>query len=188
MRCVEIFDRFDDAREQYQDRFQHVLVDEFQDTNFAQARLATLLAGKWRNIFVVGDADQGIYSFRGATIKNLLDFERDWPDAHVVTLEENYRSTQTILSAANAVIQNNIARLPKALWTQSAAGELITRYHAQNEHDEASWVVDEVRRLQELGAALSDIAVFYRTNAQSRVLEETMAREEMPYRVIGGVR
>ena len=144
MRTVEIFDRFPDALKHYQERFTHVLVDEFQDTNFAQARLATLLAGKWRNIFVVGDADQGVYSFRGATIKNLLDFERDWPDAQVVTLEQNYRSTQNILAAANAVIENNLMRKPKSLWTQSAAGELITRYHAQNEHDEAGWVASEI--------------------------------------------
>jgi DNA helicase II / ATP-dependent DNA helicase PcrA len=188
MRTVEVFDRFPDALKHYQERFTHVMVDEFQDTNFAQARLATLLAGKWRNIFVVGDADQGIYAFRGATIKNLLDFERDWPDARVVTLEQNYRSTQNILSAANAVIENNVMRKPKSLWTQSAAGELITRYHAQNEHDEAGWVADEIGRLKDHGYALADVAVFYRTNAQSRVLEEILAREEIPYKVVGGVR
>ena len=188
MRCVEIFDRFPDALEQHQDRFQHVLVDEFQDTNFAQARLATLLAGKWHNIFVVGDADQGIYAFRGATIKNLLDFERDWPDAKVFTLEQNYRSTQTILNAANAVIENNIMRKPKSLWTESAGGDLITRYHAQNEHDEAGWVAQEIDRLVEHGYQLANVAVFYRTNAQSRVLEEIFSQEKIPYRVIGGVR
>jgi DNA helicase-2/ATP-dependent DNA helicase PcrA len=188
MRCVEIFDRFPDALEQYQDRFQHVLVDEFQDTNFAQARLATLLAGKWRNIFVVGDADQGIYAFRGATIKNLLDFERDWPNARVFTLEQNYRSTQTILSAANAIIENNVMRKPKSLWTESSGGDLITRYHAQNEHDEAGWVAQEIDRLVEHGYSLSDVAIFYRTNAQSRVLEEVFSSEKIPYRVIGGVR
>jgi DNA helicase-2/ATP-dependent DNA helicase PcrA len=188
MRVVEIFDRFPDALKQYQERFQHVLVDEFQDTNHAQARLATLLAGKWRNIFVVGDADQGIYAFRGATIRNLLDFERDWPEAHVITLEQNYRSTQTILAAANSVIENNVMRRPKSLWTQEAGGELITRYHAQNEHDEAAWVADEIKSLRENGRALQDLAIFYRTNAQSRVLEETFSREELPYRVVGGVR
>ena len=188
MRTVEIFDRFDDARAQYQDRFQHVLVDEFQDTNFAQARLATLLAGKWRNIFVVGDADQGIYAFRGATIRNLLDFERDWPDAYAITLEQNYRSTQTILDAANRVIQNNVDRRPKSLWTQGLAGELITRYHAQNEHDEADWVAREITRLKDEGLALGDMAIFYRTNAQSRVLEEVLAQHEVLYKVVGGVR
>ncbi|MFP5298736.1 MAG: ATP-dependent helicase [Actinomycetota bacterium] len=188
MRVVEVLDRFDDARNYYQERFQHVMVDEFQDTNHAQARLATLLAGKWNNIFVVGDADQGIYAFRGATIKNLLDFERDWPNARVITLEQNYRSTQTILEAANAVISNNLMRRPKALWTSSAGGELITRYHAQNEHDEALWVADEIRRLKDKGKAYADIAIFYRTNAQSRVLEEMFSKEEIPYRVVGGVR
>ncbi|HVF52008.1 MAG TPA: UvrD-helicase domain-containing protein [Actinomycetota bacterium] len=188
MRCVEVFDRFPDVLKEYQDRFIHVLVDEFQDTNHAQARLATLIAGKWRNIFVVGDADQGIYAFRGATIKNLLDFERDWPDAHVITLEQNYRSTQTILSAANAVIENNALRKPKSLWTESTAGDLITRYHAQNEHDEAAWVAREAKRLADSGGSLSEIAVFYRTNAQSRVLEEIFSQEGVPYRVVGGVR
>ena len=187
MRTVEIFDRFEDAREHYQRRFDHVLVDEFQDTNHAQARFATLLAERSRNIFVVGDADQGIYAFRGATIRNLLDFERDWTDAHVVTLEQNYRSTQTILSAANAIIENNLMRKPKSLWTQAVGGEPITRYHAQNEHDEARFVVAEATRLRDLGSALSDIAVFYRTNAQSRVLEEVFSAHEVPYRLVGGV-
>jgi DNA helicase-2/ATP-dependent DNA helicase PcrA len=188
MRVVEVFDRFDDALKEYQDRFQHVMVDEFQDTNFAQARWATLLAGKWRNIFVVGDADQGIYAFRGATIKNLLDFERDWPEARVITLEQNYRSTKTILNAANAVIENNVMRKPKSLWTESVAGDLITRYHAQNEHDEAAWVTGEIDRLVEHGYRLADVAVFYRTNAQSRVLEEIFSKEKIPYRVVGGQR
>jgi DNA helicase II / ATP-dependent DNA helicase PcrA len=187
-RVVEVFDRFPEVLGHYQSRFEHVLVDEFQDTNHAQSRLATMLAGKFRNIFVVGDADQGIYAFRGATIKNLLDFERDWEDAHVITLEQNYRSTQTILSAANAVIENNAMRKPKSLWTESTAGELITRYHAQNEHDEAAWVAGEIRRLKDQGHALADVAVFYRTNAQSRVLEEIFSKEEVPYKVVGGVR
>ena len=187
MRCVEIFDRFEDALEHYRNRFVHVLIDEFQDTNHAQARWATLIAGKHRNIFVVGDVDQGIYAFRGATIKNLLDFERDWPEAHVITLEENYRSTRTILDAANAVIENNVMRKPKTLWTRSAAGEPIVRYHAENEHDEAGWVAEEVKRLRDNGHALADLAVFYRTNAQSRVLEEVFSAKELPYKVVGGV-
>ncbi len=187
-RSVEVFDKFPEALGHYQTRFEHVLVDEFQDTNHAQARLATLLAGKHRNIFVVGDADQGIYAFRGATIKNLLDFERDWPEAHVITLEQNYRSTETILNAANAVIENNAMRKPKSLWTESSGGDLITRYHAQNEHDEALWVAREVARIKDLGYALADMAVFYRTNAQSRVLEEMFSKEEVAYRVVGGVR
>ena len=187
-RCVEVFDRFPEVLGHWQSRFEHVLVDEFQDTNHAQARLATMLAGKSRNIFVVGDADQGIYAFRGATIKNLLDFERDWPEAHVITLEQNYRSTQTILNAANAVIEHNAMRKPKSLWTESTAGELITRYHAQNEHDEALFIAEEIDRLGQMGNALSDVAVFYRTNAQSRVLEETFSKQEIPYKVVGGVR
>ncbi|HYN35507.1 MAG TPA: 3'-5' exonuclease, partial [Actinomycetota bacterium] len=188
MRVVEIFDKMPGVLEYYQNRFKHVLVDEFQDTNHAQARLMTLLAGKWRNIFVVGDADQGIYAFRGATIKNLLDFERDWPDTHLITLEQNYRSTSTILNAANAVIENNVMRKPKTLWTQSMAGEPITRYHAQNEHDEAAWLADEAERLRdENDLQLSDMAVFYRTNAQSRVLEEIFSQKQLPYRVVGGV-
>jgi DNA helicase-2/ATP-dependent DNA helicase PcrA len=187
-RVVEIFDRFPEVLGHYQSRFEHVLVDEFQDTNHAQSRLATMLAGKHRNIFVVGDADQGIYAFRGATIKNLLDFERDWDDAHVITLEQNYRSTQTILNAANAVIENNAMRKPKSLWTESTAGELIIRYHAQNEHDEAAWVAHEIKRLHDMGNALADVSVFYRTNAQSRVLEEIFSKEEVPYKVVGGVR
>lgn len=187
MRCVEVFDRFPDALHSYQERFQHVLIDEFQDTNHAQARWATLLAGKWRNIFVVGDADQGIYAFRGATIRNLLDFERDWPEARVVTLEQNYRSTKTILRAANAVIENNVARKPKELWTELPTGDPVVRYRAQNEHDEAAWVADEVVKLREHGRPLSDVAIFYRTNAQSRVLEEVFSQREVPYRLVGGV-
>jgi DNA helicase-2/ATP-dependent DNA helicase PcrA len=188
MNVVEIFDRFPETLARYQDRFEHVLIDEFQDTNYAQSRLGTLLAGKFRNIFVVGDADQGIYAFRGATIKNLLDFERDWPEARAITLEQNYRSTQTILNAANSVIENNAMRKPKSLWTESAAGDLITRYHAQNEHDEAAWVSGEVERLKGNGYAMKDIAVFYRTNAQSRVLEEIFSKDGVSYRVVGGVR
>ncbi|MGH2557134.1 MAG: ATP-dependent helicase, partial [Actinomycetota bacterium] len=169
MRTVEIFDRFQEVLQAYQHRFEHVLVDEFQDTNHAQARLATLLAGEWQNIFVVGDVDQGIYAFRGATIKNLLDFERDFPDASIVTLEQNYRSTKTILDAANAVIENNVMRKPKVLWTELGIGDPIVRYLAQNEHDEAAWVADEARRLhEEMAFPYADMAVFYRTNAQSR--------------------
>ena len=187
MRTVQVFDKHPDALARYQGRFRHVLIDEFQDTNHAQSRLATLLAGKWRNIFVVGDADQGIYAFRGATIKNLLDFERDWPEAKVVTLEQNYRSTRTILDAANAVIENNAMRKPKALWTAQEGGENIVRYHASDEHDEAAWIALEVRKLSEQGHPFADVAIFYRTNAQSRVLEEAFNAATLPYRVVGGV-
>ena len=187
MRTVEVFDKHPNALARYQNRFRHVLIDEFQDTNHAQSRLATLLAGKWRNIFVVGDADQGIYAFRGATIKNLLDFERDWPEAKVVTLEQNYRSTKTILDAANAVIENNAMRKPKELWTSEDGGELIVRYHASDEHDESAWITHEVRKLSEQGHPFADVAIFYRTNAQSRVLEEAFNAATLPYRVVGGV-
>ncbi len=187
MRTVEVFDRHEHALARYQNRFRHVLIDEFQDTNHAQSRLATLLAGRWRNIFVVGDADQGIYAFRGATIRNLLDFERDWPDAKVVTLEQNYRSTRTILDAANAIIENNHMRKPKALWTAQEGGERIVRYHASDEHDEAAWVAQEVRKLSDRGHPYVDLAIFYRTNAQSRVLEEAFNASSLPYRVVGGV-
>ena len=187
MRCVELFDRFPHVLDYYSNRFQHVLIDEFQDTNQAQATWARLLAKKWRNIFVVGDADQGIYAFRGATIKNLLDFERDWPDARVITLEQNYRSTKSILAVANAVIENNIARKPKELWTDLPTGDPVTAFRAQNEHDEAAWVADEAARLRDDGTPLQDIAVFYRTNAQSRVLEEVFSQREVPYRLVGGV-
>ena len=187
MRTVEVFDKHPNALARYQNRFRHVLIDEFQDTNHAQSRLATLLAGKWRNIFVVGDADQGIYAFRGATIKNLLDFERDWPEAKVVTLEQNYRSTKTILDAANAVIENNAMRKPKELWTAEDGGELIVRYHATDEHDESAWITHEVRKLSEQGHPFADVAIFYRTNAQSRVLEEAFNAATLPYRVVGGV-
>ena len=187
MRCVELFDRFPNVLSYYQDRFQHVLIDEFQDTNQAQATWARLLAKKWRNIFVVGDADQGIYAFRGATIKNLLDFERDWPEARVITLEQNYRSTKSILAVANAVIENNISRKPKELWTDLPAGDPVVAFRAQNEHDEAAWVADEAARLRDHGTQLQDMAVFYRTNAQSRVLEEVFSQREVPYRLVGGV-
>ncbi|MGH2746426.1 MAG: ATP-dependent helicase [Actinomycetota bacterium] len=187
MRCVEVFDRFPDALSHYQSRFVHVLIDEFQDTNHAQARWATLIANKHRNIFVVGDVDQGIYAFRGATIKNLLDFERDWPDARTVTLEQNYRSTRRILDAANSIIEHNLMRKPKELWTEAETGEPIVRYQAQNEHDEAAWVAAEAQRLADQGIALGDMTVFYRTNAQSRVLEEVFSRVEVPYKIVGGV-
>jgi DNA helicase II / ATP-dependent DNA helicase PcrA len=187
MRCVEMFDRFPDVLGYYQTRFQHVLIDEFQDTNGAQATWARMIASKWRNIFVVGDVDQGIYAFRGATIKNLLDFERDWPEARVITLEQNYRSTKTILRAANSVIEHNVARKPKELWTELPEGDPVVRYRAQNEHDEALWVAEEAGKLRDHGHRLEDMAIFYRTNAQSRVLEEIFSRMEVPYRLVGGV-
>jgi DNA helicase-2/ATP-dependent DNA helicase PcrA len=166
-----------------------VLVDEFQDTNRAQSELVTLLGREHRNVFVVGDADQSVYAFRGADIRNILEFEDKFPEATLIVLEQNYRSTQTILDAANAVIANNQQRKPKALWTEQIGGELIQHYHAEDEHDEAAWVAQEMFRLHE-GEPLrwGEMAVFYRTNAQSRVLEEHLVRVGIPYRVIGGTR
>ncbi len=189
MNTVHLFRLYDDVLEEYQDRFRHVLVDEFQDTNHAQYVLAKLLAQRDRNIAVVGDLDQSIYKFRGADFTNVLKFEEDFSDARVITLEQNYRSTQTILSAANAVIENNQMRKPKTLWTEMAYGEPITRYLADNEHEEAAWIVREIERLrEENGTRYGDIALFYRTNAQSRVLEEIFVRMGMPYRVVGSLK
>jgi DNA helicase-2/ATP-dependent DNA helicase PcrA len=175
--------------EHYQERFQYILVDEYQDTNRAQYHLVNLLAAKYRNVCVVGDADQGVYSWRGATIQNLLDFERDYPDAEIFLMEQNYRSTQNILAVANALIQHNVQRKPKSLWTEGPGGELTVRFRADSEHDESAFVAQEIERLHESeGYRYRDVAVFYRTNAQSRVLEDIFMRAGMPYRVVGGVR
>jgi DNA helicase-2/ATP-dependent DNA helicase PcrA len=172
-----------------------VLVDEYQDTNHAQYVLVKELVGPGTDgtppgeLCVVGDADQSIYAFRGATIRNILAFEQDYPDARTILLEQNYRSTQTILSAANAVISRNESRKPKNLWSDAGAGERVVGYVADNEHDEASFVAGEVDRLaDEEGVSHSQIAVFYRTNAQSRVFEEVFIRVGLPYKVVGGVR
>src|SRR5688500_6079455 len=166
-RTVQLFREHPDVLAHYQQRFKHVLVDEFQDTNRAQNELVTLLAAKHRNICVVGDSDQSIYSFRAADIRNILEFEDAFPDATVVVLEQDYRSTQTILDAANAVIANNVGRSPKALWTSAAGGEQVVRYAAEDEHDEASHISSELARLHDReGHRWGDMAVFYRTNAQ----------------------
>jgi DNA helicase-2/ATP-dependent DNA helicase PcrA len=175
--------------EHYQERFPYILIDEYQDTNRAQYQLVNLLAAKYRNLCVVGDADQGVYSWRGATIQNLLDFERDYPDAEVFLMEQNYRSTSSILAVANALIEHNVQRKPKSLWTEIEGGELAVRYRADDEHEEALFVAEETHRLvEEESFRYLDIAVFYRTNAQSRVLEDVFQRAGTPYRVIGGVR
>ncbi|MCU1452563.1 MAG: pcrA [Acidimicrobiales bacterium] len=175
--------------EHYRRRFQHVLVDEYQDTNKVQNELVLQLASGHRNVCIVGDSDQSIYRFRGADIRNILEFEEAFPDATVIVLEQNYRSTQTILDAANAVIANNLGRKPKELWTDSGHGEAIVRYHADDEADEAQWVTHEISKLHEHGdARWGDVAVFYRTNAQSRVVEEHLMRSGIPYKVIGGTR
>jgi DNA helicase-2/ATP-dependent DNA helicase PcrA len=193
MVTVELLRLFPDVADHYRRRFRHVLVDEYQDTNHAQYVLVRELVGPPGSdpgeLAVVGDADQSIYAFRGATIRNILQFEEDYPDATVILLEQNYRSTQTILNAANAVITKNPNRKPKRLWSDQGAGEPIHGYVAENEHDEAAFVAQEVDRLCDEGLARpNDVAVFYRTNAQSRVFEEVFIRVGLPYRVVGGVR
>lgn len=186
---VELFRRHPDILSQYQQRFRHVLVDEYQDTNHVQNELVTLLAGGHRNVCVVGDGDQSVYRFRGADLSNILEFEQAFPDATVILLEQNYRSTQTILDAANAVISNNTARKPKELWTEAVGGAKIKRFNADDEGDEAQWVAHEAAAYHDSGHhRWGDVAVFYRTNAQSRVIEEQFTRSGIPYRVIGGTR
>ena len=173
----------------YQDRFRYIHVDEYQDTNHAQYEIVNMLAAKTRNLMVVGDDDQSIYSWRGADIRNILEFEKDYPEATVIKLEENYRSTKTILAAANAVVENNRGRKPKTLFTANAGGEAITRYFASDERDEARFAAEEVERLlRSEHRTYSDFAIFYRTNAQSRVLEDIFLRVGVPYRLVGGTR
>ncbi|MBL1081419.1 DNA helicase PcrA [Streptomyces actinomycinicus] len=204
MTTVNLLRAFPDVAEHYRRRFRHVLVDEYQDTNHAQYALVRELVGTGEHaeevppgeydlppaeLCVVGDADQSIYAFRGATIRNILQFEEDYPDATTILLEQNYRSTQTILSAANAVIERNESRRPKNLWTNAGQGARITGYVADTEHDEAQFVADEIDRLTDAREARAgDVAVFYRTNAQSRVFEEVFIRVGLPYKVVGGVR
>jgi len=188
MVTVELLGAFPQVLEHYQGRFRYLLVDEYQDTNHAQYRLVKMLAAGHRNICVVGDSDQSIYAFRGADIRNILEFQRDYPDARVVVLDRNYRSTQTILDAANAVISHNLGRQPKHLWTDLGKGDPVTVYRAQDEHDEAAYIAEEVGVLGDAGIPPSGIAVFYRTHAQARVLEEILVRYGVPYQVIGGPR
>jgi DNA helicase-2/ATP-dependent DNA helicase PcrA len=188
MVTVELFAAFPDVLETYQRRFRYVLVDEYQDTNRAQYMLVQQLTAGHRNLCVVGDSDQSIYKFRGADIRNIRDFEKDYPDARVIVLEQNYRSTETILDAANSVIANNTRRTPKHLWSDRGRGVPITRYEAEDEHDEAGFVVDEIERLQTEGYNLADMAVFYRTNAMSRVIEDVFVRRGIPYTVVGSVK
>ncbi|MFH8989011.1 ATP-dependent DNA helicase [Streptomyces sp. NPDC017940] len=195
MTTVHLLRAFPDVAEHYRRRFRHVMVDEYQDTNHAQYALVRELVGpsgegdEPGELCVVGDADQSIYAFRGATIRNILQFEEDYPNATTILLEQNYRSTQTILTAANAVIERNESRRPKNLWTNAGAGARITGYVADTEHDEAQFVADEIDRLTDAGdAKAGDVAIFYRTNAQSRVFEEIFIRVGLPYKVVGGVR
>ena len=200
MTTVHLLQTFPDVRENYRRRFRHVLVDEYQDTNHAQYSLIQQFCGQSfedsgaetvepSELMVVGDADQSIYAFRGADIRNILDFEQDFPAATTILLEQNYRSTQTILNAANAVIGNNRGRKPKRLWSDAGDGERIVGYVADDEHDEARFVSDEIDRLSDSGDLRpADVAIFYRTNAQSRVFEEVFIRTGQPYKVVGGVR
>ena len=188
MITVNLLQVHSDVLAHYQHRFRHLLVDEYQDTNRAQNELVLMLAREHHNVCVVGDSDQSVYRWRGADIRNILEFEEAFPDATTIVLEQNYRSTKTILDAANAVIANNAMRKPKALWTEQVGGELITRYHAEDEHDEAAWVTHEMTRLHGEGRPWGDLAVFYRTNAQSRALEEALVRRAIPYKVVGGTK
>jgi DNA helicase-2/ATP-dependent DNA helicase PcrA len=201
MTTVHLFQAFPEVRETYRRRFRHVLVDEYQDTNHAQYALIRELCGHLETapgqpagiepseLMVVGDADQSIYAFRGANIRNILAFEEDFSDARTILLEQNYRSTQTILTAANSVISQNAGRKPKNLWSDAGEGERLVGYVADDEHDEARFVAEEVDKLTDSGAARpGDVAVFYRTNAQSRVFEEVFIRVGLPYKVVGGVR
>lgn len=182
---IKLFKTYPNVLEEYQDRYKYILIDEYQDTNEAQYTFSKILASKYRNIFVVGDNDQAIYAFRGANYKNILNFEKDYPEAKSVVLEENYRSTKTILNAANDVIKNNKERKSKNLWSNKPVGDKITYKLVGTEKEEASFVADEIKSLLEQGVKEEDIAVLYRTNAQSRVVEEYMLKKNIKYRVVG---
>ena len=189
VRTVNVIELFPEVRERWRRTFRHVLVDEYQDTNHAQYRLLQLLAGEHKNLMVVGDDAQSIYGFRHADVRNILDFEKDFDDVEIVKLEQNYRSTQTILSAANAVIERNREGLRKELWSEGDEGEKVQLNELRDEHEEARWVAGEIARLEEEeGVARSGVAVFYRTNAMSRVLEDTLQRFDVSYQVIGGTK
>ena len=182
---IELFKKYPETLEKYQNLYQYLLIDEYQDTNEAQYILTKLISAKSRRITCVGDDSQSIYSFRGANYKNILNFEKDYKDAKTILLEENYRSTSTILDAANQVIKNNKQRKDKNLWTARGIGEKIKYYRAYNERDEAQYVIRKIKELVNRGIDYKEVAVLYRTNAQSRVLEEEMLKENLPYRVIG---
>ncbi|HEY4094818.1 MAG TPA: UvrD-helicase domain-containing protein [Baekduia sp.] len=187
-RMVNVLELFPEVRARYSATFRHVLVDEYQDTNHAQYKLLQLIAGEHKNLAVVGDDAQSVYSFRGADIRNILDFQDDFPEANVIKLEQNYRSTQTILSASNALIAHNRAQMHKTLWTDQGEGDPVVIRELEDEHAEARYVLGEVQRLVDEGVSLAEIAVFYRTNAQSRVMEDALVRAEVPYQVIGGTK
>jgi ATP-dependent DNA helicase UvrD/PcrA len=187
MLTVELLTAFPEVLARYQERFQYVLVDEYQDTNHAQYMMVKLLTERHKNLCVVGDSDQSIYAFRGADIRNINEFEKDYRDARIILLEQNYRSTQTILEAANAVISNNGGRKPKRLWTDVGGGERIVTFEGEDERDEAAFISETVGKLAD-SVPMVDMAVFYRTNAQARVIEETFARYQVPYQVVGGLK
>ena len=188
VRTVNLFELFADLRERYQRTFRHILVDEYQDTNHAQYRILQLLAGGEGNLLVVGDESQSIYSFRAADIRNILNFEKDFADVETIKLEQNYRSTGTILDAANGLIAHNREKLDKKLWTEAGRGEPVTIAELGDEHEEARWIAGEIERIVDEGIPRTEIAIFYRTNAQSRVLEDTLVRFDVPYQVIGGTK
>src|SRR5262245_3297135 len=189
VKVVRLLQSDEEARERWRDRFRHVLVDEYQDTNHAQYVLVNLIAGEHRNLAVVGDDDQSIYGFRGADVRNILNFQKDYPEATVVNLEQNYRSTQDILDAAHHVIRNNEERAPKRLWTERPGGERLQAAQLYNDVEEAEFVADEIERLRRVeGRRYGDAAVLYRINAQSRAFEDVFGRRRIPYRLIGGVR
>ncbi|MDE9830544.1 DNA helicase PcrA [Staphylococcus delphini] len=186
MTTIRLFERVPDVLDFYQNKFQYIHVDEYQDTNTAQYTLVNMLAQKFKNLCVVGDSDQSIYGWRGANIHNILSFEKDYPNARTIFLEQNYRSTKTILQAANEVIRHNTERKPKGLWTANQQGEKIHYYEAMSERDETEYVVREIFKQQKKGKRYKDMAVLYRTNAQSRVLEETFLKSTIPYVMVGG--
>ena len=188
LRCYELLERDANIRQHYQSRFKYILVDEFQDTNRLQYLWLKLLAGQGNCMFAVGDDDQSIYGFRGARVGNMRDFEKDFNIQHIVKLEENYRSHSNILDAANAIISHNTNRLGKNLWTSAGAGEPVRVYDAYNDTDEAQFIVDEIKMLHCEGASLGEIALLYRSNAQSRILEHALFSANLPYRVYGGLR
>ena len=186
MTTINLFERVPETLEYYQNKFQYIHVDEYQDTNKAQYTLVKLLANKFKNLCVVGDSDQSIYGWRGADIQNILSFEEDYPEAKTIFLEQNYRSTKNILNAANEVIKHNSERKPKGLWTANSGGDKIQYYEAMTERDEAEYVVKEIMKHQRSGKKYSEMAILYRTNAQSRVLEETFMKSNIPYTMVGG--
>lgn len=188
MKTVTLFDRKPEVLKTWQDRFQHILIDEYQDTNHAQYRLVKLLAAARRQVTVVGDPDQSIYAWRGADIRNILNFEDDYPECGIIKMERNYRSTSVILDAANEVIKNNRIRKPKALWTDKEGGEKISVFEAQDEKEEARYIIRNILSAQAEGKTLADQVVFYRVHAQSRILEDELRRANIPYKIVGGIR